>query len=398
MNKVTPVIRAREFYISGPRQFSERTISISELPEDQVLLQVIAAGVCGSDRMCWLGADEEQGRDAGQICLSHEAAARVLQVGAKATAYKYALTPNTPIAAGDIVALDPLASCDVLYPNAKDKWCYVCKNERLSQGCYCTQQHFASSPKYDGFTRTHLIYPADLLIHLPPQIPRSLISLVEPLAVGIRAVDFLRQQAEAYHARLRRKIPLDEMEYAVIGDGAVGLIIAHTLRGLLSVPREKLHIFGLNEKKLGQAEGFAATHLVKGDSLDEVPPEKADFVFECVGFDSAEFTISAARRLAKREGVVVELGLGEGRARLPISELVRKGITQVGLNKTRPTDMLQVVRNLRDRQYAESVLRLLPVKEISVRSAADVTHAYQLAEWNSRNEVDELFVKAVMLF
>jgi hypothetical protein len=33
-----------------------------------------------------------------------------------------------------------------------------------------------------------------------------------------------------------------------------------------------------------------------------------------------------------------------------------------------------------------------------VRSAADVTHAYQFAERNSRNEVDELFVKAVMLF
>ncbi len=188
------------------------------------------------------------------------------------------------------------------------------------------------------------------------------------------------------------------MQYAVIGDGAVGLIAAHSLSHLLGVPKENLHIFGLSEKKLKLADSFASTHLLKGNSLDEVPSEKVDFVFECVGYESASFTISAARRLAKREGVVVQLGLGEGDACLSISELVRKGITHVGLNKTRPVDMLQAVKNLQDRQYQESVRMLLPLKKISIRNAADVTRAYQLAEQNSRNELNELFVKVMMLF
>ena len=152
------------------------------LPElrrpDDVLVEVRAAGVCGSDLHGYTGAS---GRRTPPLIMGHEATGRVAAVGDAVEG----------VAVGARVALMPL-----MVQNGKRRLL-----GKDAPGAYAT----------------HVVWPADRLFALPDGLSYDAGAYAEPLAVALHA------------HRVSRKL---EPEYAtafVAGAGTIGLLIAAVL-------------------------------------------------------------------------------------------------------------------------------------------------------------------------
>jgi L-iditol 2-dehydrogenase len=160
-----------------------------------------------------------------------------------------------------------------------------------------------------GFTRPgaaagQVIVPAPVVHVLPDSVSLDEAALAEPAAVAWRA--------------LGRGDPRPGDRIAVVGDGTVGLIVAH-LAGLFS-PAEVV-VFGLRRGQAGLAAELGATGFEAAGSGDA----GFDLVVEAAGTPSA---VETAIGLARRGGRVVLVGLAGNDviARFPIDVAVNNDL------------------------------------------------------------------------
>jgi len=104
-------------YLVGPQQFEVREVPEPEVPEDGVLLEVKACGVCGSDLRRWREGLPE-GR--GPYVQGHEFAGVVLAVGPQQKDYKV----------GDLLAVAADVHCGKCYYCQRGMY-NLCENARL---------------------------------------------------------------------------------------------------------------------------------------------------------------------------------------------------------------------------------------------------------------------------
>jgi L-iditol 2-dehydrogenase len=160
-----------------------------------------------------------------------------------------------------------------------------------------------------GFTRPgaaarQVVVPAQVVHALPGSVSLAEAALAEPAAVAWRA--------------LGRGDPGPGDRVAVIGDGTVGLIVAH-LAGLFS-PAEVV-VYGLRPGQAGLAAELGATSFEAADGAGG----RFDLVVEAAGTPSA---VEAAIGLARRGGRVVLAGLAgnDVTARFPIDVAVNNDL------------------------------------------------------------------------
>jgi L-iditol 2-dehydrogenase len=165
-----------------------------------------------------------------------------------------------------------------------------------------------------GFTRPgaaarQVIVPAPVAHVLPGSVSLAEAALAEPAAVAWRA--------------LGRGDPRPGDRVAVVGDGTVGLIVAH-LAGLFS-PAEVV-VYGQRPGQAGLAAELGATSFEAGASADgRLDHEGFDLVVEAAGTPSA---VETAIGLARRGGRVVLVGLAgnDVTARFPIDVAVNNDL------------------------------------------------------------------------
>ena len=156
---------------------------------DEVLIQVEAVGICGSDMHAYHGHDE---RRPAPLVLGHEAAGRI------------ASGPR----AGRRVTINPLVTCGT---------CAFCHRWKLaSLPLPADDLDTASAGAFAEFVPI----PETNLVELPDGLPVQQAALAEPMAVGWHAV---RNASRA----LSR--PLPAACSVVLGGGAVGLACALAL-------------------------------------------------------------------------------------------------------------------------------------------------------------------------
>jgi L-iditol 2-dehydrogenase len=160
-----------------------------------------------------------------------------------------------------------------------------------------------------GFTRPgaaarQVIVPAQVAHALPDSVSPAEAALAEPAAVAWRA--------------LGRGDPRPGDRVAVVGDGTVGLIVAH-LAGLFS-PAEVV-VYGLRPGQAGLAAELGATGFEAGGNARV----GFDLVVEAAGTPSA---VETAIGLARRGGRVVLVGLAgnDVTARFPIDVAVNNDL------------------------------------------------------------------------
>lgn len=182
-------------FLHGPRD-----IRITEIAEEmpaagELLIDVTAVGVCGSDLHTYLNGQIGDTVAAAPLMLGHEAAGRVVALGT-------GLEGKFQI--GQSIAIDPAIPCD--------------ECERCLEGNpnLCTRLQFIGLWPRQGALRERMVHPAKSCVPLPDSISPMSAALLEPLGVAI-------------HADHLAKIRLND-DVLVIGCGAIGLLLIRLAR------------------------------------------------------------------------------------------------------------------------------------------------------------------------
>jgi L-iditol 2-dehydrogenase len=216
--------------------FGTRDVRLVDLPEaeagpGQVLLDVTAVGVCGSDLHTYLYHEVGDIRPGGPLILGHEAAGRVRAVG-----------PGVEnLAVGQRVAIDPATPCG---------YCEHCEQGNPN---LCLNMVFLGLWPHDGAMRERMVHPARSCVPIPDSISDVGGALLEPLGVALHAVHLA-------------KIRLGD-DVLITGCGGIGLLLIQLAR--LAGAR---HIIATDRHpwRLSCANTFGADRMFNADQVDVV--------------------------------------------------------------------------------------------------------------------------------
>ncbi|MFL5642432.1 MAG: zinc-binding dehydrogenase [Chloroflexota bacterium] len=322
------------------RLYGQRDLRLSSDPvptpgPGEVLLEVTAVGLCGSDRHWYLDGSLGGTTIEQPLVLGHEIAA-VIADGPEA---------------GTRVAVEPAIPCGS---------CPTCRSGRDE---LCPTARFAGHAGTDGGLRTRMAWPRHLLRAIPDDIGDAEASVLEALGVALNAVDLGAVGAAS--------------RVAVLGCGPIGLLVILALRaaGVDDV---------LADEPLPHraAAAMAAGARLISDAATAEALGQVDVVIECAGDDGA---ISRATQLARPGGRIVLVGIPDGdRTTFTASEARRKGLTFVMCRRMRVGDLDRAIASV-----ADGKVDLAPL----------ITHRYPLDEVAEAFEalVDRRGVKVVVL-
>ena len=230
----------------------------------QVLVEVSAVGVCGSD-VHWFteGRIGELAVD-GPLVLGHEASGVVRALGPGADRLKV----------GDRIAMEPGIPCGR---------CRACRHGQYN---LCPHIRFFATPPVDGAFARYVVHEEDFCYVLPDHVSDDAGALLEPLSVGIWST------WKAHIAVGDRVL--------VTGAGPIGLVVAAVARAA-----------GAQEVVV------TATQAVRLPSATKMGDMGADVLIECSGsMQALETGIRALRGGAR--AVVVGMS-AESHPRLPLA-------------------------------------------------------------------------------
>lgn len=207
-------------YVDAPESIKVKEVEVPALKENEVLIKVRAAGICGSDIHTYKGLHPFR---KPPVIIGHEIAGEVVEVGSSVSDFS----------AGDRVTVEPQIgtgeSEGVMTGNINYS------DERLAPGI----------GEWLGAMAEYFVSPESQVIKLPDSIDYDRGVLVEPLAVGVHA---------AYKADIK---PTDRV--AIIGSGPIGLL---TLAAVKHRGVETTLVTDVLDYSLDVAEEMGATLTV----------------------------------------------------------------------------------------------------------------------------------------
>jgi threonine dehydrogenase-like Zn-dependent dehydrogenase len=272
-------------------------LTLQDIPEPgepgqgEVLLEVAAAGVCGSDLHLedWQSSYEFM-TSSMPVTLGHEFSGRVRAVGADVQGLQI----------GQLVAVYPVVSCR------------GCANCLRGDPALCLRRR-ALGVTLDGAFARYVRVPAGNCIPLPAHLDPALGALLEPLCIGD-------------HANILGEVGFGDT-VVVLGPGTIGQAAARVARWRGA---SRVVVVGLNDgSRLATARAVGATHTI---DLAETPDLIAQFR-TCTGIDAADVVIEATghpssvtdgQRLLKKGGVLVVSGIHAAPGSIDLVALVRQ--------------------------------------------------------------------------
>lgn len=282
-------------YALAPLAVELREVPVPDVREGDVLLEVGAVSVCGSD------VHQAHGTHSWKVdvpvVLGHEFAGTVARLGAGVRGFRE----------GDRVVSETAAQiCGE---------CLLCRTGRYN---LCpSRKGFGYG--LDGAMARFVRVPARCLHHVPDSLPFDIACLTEPHAVAY--------QSMCVNAEIH---PGDAV--VVLGPGPIGLLCARmaALSGA-----DPLVVVGrtADAARLAAARHLGATHTVDVDTenLDEVVRACAkhgvDVVCDATGASRA---VEAALRLARPDGQVVKVGWSPDAVPVDLNPLVQRNLRLQG--------------------------------------------------------------------
>ncbi|MGI6367681.1 MAG: NAD(P)-dependent alcohol dehydrogenase [Anaerolineae bacterium] len=270
---------AAVLYGVGDVRLEQRPVPVPGAGE--VLVRVHRVGVCGSDVHYF--RDGRIGHYVVQapMVLGHESAGEVVALGSDVTTLKI----------GDRVALEPGYTCGT---------CRYCKSGRYN---LCPDVVFMATPPVDGALAQYVAWPATHCFPLPESMTMDDGAMMEPLAVGLWAVE---------RGRVR---PGDVV--AVFGCGPIGLL---TLQAARTAGAARLIAVDIAPARLAHARRLGATDVVddrSGDATEQIRQLLAGSgdAWSSMGVDVALETAGSVRttrntlQVTRPGGVAVLTGL-----------------------------------------------------------------------------------------
>jgi L-iditol 2-dehydrogenase len=272
-----------------------RTLEIEDRPVPspgvhEVLVEVAAVGVCGSDVHYYRhGRIGDFVVDAPMI-LGHELSGRIAGVGEKVD----------PSRVGQRVAVEPQHPC---------RRCKQCTAGRYN---LCPYMEFYATPPIDGALCRYVTIDAEFAHPVPDSVSDEAAALLEPLSVAV--------------ATMRKAHVAPGTSILIAGAGPIGVICAQAARAFGAA---RIVVSDPLESRRTSALRFGATEVVDpmADDVAALDPQVDAFV-DASG--AAPAVVSGIKAVGPA-GHVVLVGMGSGDFALPIGYIQNMEINVTGV-------------------------------------------------------------------
>lgn len=264
--------------------------------DDDVLIEVKACGICGSDVH---GCTGKTGRRIPPVIMGHEAAGVVSAKGKNVTAFQK----------GERVCFDSTIYCNKCPACVKGLY-NRCRSRRV------LGVSTADFKRHGAFAQ-FVSVPWWIVSKIPDNMSFVQAALLEPASIGLHAVN-------------RAKVSAGN-NVVVIGGGTIGLFIIQAAK---LAGAAKIMVSDINQFRLDTAAKSGADVLINPASSDwketvlkETQGQGADVVIEAVGYNA---TFQQAIAITKTGGCVTAVGNLEKTANFDLQELVSRELTFTG--------------------------------------------------------------------
>ena len=266
-------------------------LKLTDLPkplvhkDDDVLIQVKATGICGTDIHILRG---EYPAKSG-IILGHESSGIVEEIGRRVKNVKV----------GDRVILDPTYHCGT---------CSYCQSDRPN---YCVEKsHTETGVSKDGTFAEYHVTPANFLHHLPDEMSFETATLTEPLACVLNG---LKQARIAPGSRV-----------LVTGAGPMGLLFGLAASSLSC----EVTVGDVSDYRVKQAQFLFSD--VQNYSTQDILSQNKERKFD-MAIDASGKSLEDLLQLMAKGGKILTAGLDYSHeARIKPSYLTDNGLSIIG--------------------------------------------------------------------
>ncbi|MDA4111976.1 MAG: alcohol dehydrogenase catalytic domain-containing protein [Thaumarchaeota archaeon] len=266
--------------------------------DDQVLLRMRSASICGSDLGFYNYTPAYQKFAKIPVIMGHEFAGEIARVGKNVK---------------DFAEGDRVSSESILY-------CGKCRACRIGLTNICQNFTVFGMHRNGGFAEDVALDPK-YLHRIPNEVSFSEAGVVEPLSVIVNALE-----------DVGAKIAAGE-KACVIGPGPLGLFSAEILR-VKGVKDILILGIGIDEFRLGIARDKLGYHTINTEETN--PAEMASSMTDGYGFDTVIVTAGAPAALrsaipiVSKGGQIIVVGIFADEVPLLASDLVRKQVSMRG--------------------------------------------------------------------
>lgn len=222
-------INAYGYVLTAPNQpLEKKEYTISEVPPDQVIVQVAGCGLCHTDISFYLGHVKTKKQP---LVLGHEISGTVVATG---DAFQHLQGKNVVIP-----AVLPCGECD-LCMQGRDN---ICQAQQMPGN------------DFDGGFASHIVVPAKQLCILPENLSGHDLWQLSVTADAITT---------PYQSLMRSKAKSGEVAI-VIGVGGIGIYMVQHLKNIGA------HVIAIDidAKKLNSATQMGAAHTINSKALDD---------------------------------------------------------------------------------------------------------------------------------
>jgi 2-desacetyl-2-hydroxyethyl bacteriochlorophyllide A dehydrogenase len=275
----------------GPSIMNMREQPIPVPAEDEVLIQVAKAGICGSELSGYLGHNSLR---KPPLIMGHEFSGTVVQAGERVRGFR----------GGERVTVNPLFSCGQ---------CADCLSGKQQ---LCGSRKLVGAHRPGAFAE-FVAVPAVNVYTLPEGVSFDEGALTEPLACALHV------------CRMLKLTP--EIRLLITGAGPIGLFI---LTAAKAYGLKNIIVTDINDERLKAVEALGGIGI-SALAPDEIRPGSFDAAVDAVGIQA---TRAQCVRALKPGGRLVFTGLHEAEALLPINEIIRSEIQMTGAFAYSPGD------------------------------------------------------------
>ncbi len=312
-----------------PEHLTVEEVRIPEIGDDEVLIEVKACGICGTDVLAYHGGHP---RITYPRILGHEFSGVVRRIGGKAER----------IAVGTRVTSTMEIQCGQ---------CWACRHGHLN---HC-QSGKSIGLSADGGMAEYMKAPVRNVLRLPDNIDFEVGAIAETLAVGYNAI------------RLKARAGAGDI-VVILGAGPVGMDVLACARasGTYVIISDVMK----NRLEVARKMGADRTVCTAEEDLVKVVAEAtdgrgADVVVETVGSTAAK-TVFQAVELTRARGTIIIMGTNaENRSEFPVTTFKEKEMTMIG-SRGIPFDAL------------DRALMLLGKERVDLKPV--ITHRFRLEE------------------
>lgn len=255
--------------IERPEKISVVERDIPEITDNQVLVKVKAAGICGSDVGIYHGKNAFA---TYPRVVGHEFTGEIAKIGKNVKGFKE----------NDHVSVDPVVSCG---------HCYACRVDRHN---VCQELNVMGVHR-DGGYQEYVAVDQDQLNKISNNIPWEVAATIEPYSIGAQV---------AHRGRLTGNDTV-----LICGAGPIGLIILQVAK----MKGAKVAILDIVESRLEKAKQLGADMIVNGSKTDIVDAMKKftnnegfNLIYEATG--NVKILQTCIQKLPSQAGRVVVLG------------------------------------------------------------------------------------------